>query len=99
MARENPTWGYTRLRGALRDLGSDLGRSTIPRILKEHGIEPARFEGEPCRGRPSSGHTGTPLQPLPSSRTPAAGHFWMSRTTLGSAMRCLTDFSIHGSAR
>ena len=46
MARENPTWGYTRLRGALRNLGSDLGRSTIQRILKEHGIEPA-----PLRGR------------------------------------------------
>jgi transposase len=41
MARENPTWGYTRLRGALRNLGSDLGRSTIQRILKEHGIQPA----------------------------------------------------------
>jgi putative transposase len=37
MARENPTWGYTRLRGALRNLGFDLGRSTIQRILKEHG--------------------------------------------------------------
>jgi putative transposase len=46
MARENPTWGYTRLRGALRNLGFDLGRSTIQRILKEHGIEPA-----PLRGR------------------------------------------------
>jgi hypothetical protein len=46
MARENPTWGYTRLRGALWNLGFDLGRSTIQRILKEHGIEPA-----PLRGR------------------------------------------------
>ena len=46
MARENPTWGYTRLRGALRNLGSDLGRSTIQRILKEHGIEPAPLRGK-----------------------------------------------------
>src|SRR5450432_597192 len=45
MARENPTWGYTRLRGALRNLGFDVGRSTIQRILKEHGIEPAPFRG------------------------------------------------------
>ncbi len=29
MARENPSWGYTRLRGALENLGFDLGRSTI----------------------------------------------------------------------
>jgi len=46
MARENPSWGYTRLRGALENLGFDLGRSTIQRILTEHGIEPA-----PLRGR------------------------------------------------
>jgi putative transposase len=46
MARENPSWGYTRLRGALNNLGFDLGRSTIQRILGQHGIEPA-----PLRGR------------------------------------------------
>jgi putative transposase len=46
MARENPSWGYTRLRGALENLGFDLGRSTIQRLLTEHGIEPA-----PLRGR------------------------------------------------
>jgi transposase InsO family protein len=46
MARENPSWGYTRLRGALDNLGFDLGRSTIQRILAENGIEPA-----PLRGR------------------------------------------------
>ena len=38
MARENPTWGYTRLRGALKNLGHELGRNTIKRILAEHGI-------------------------------------------------------------
>ena len=36
MARENPSWGYTRLRGALENLRTDLGRSTIQRILTEH---------------------------------------------------------------
>lgn len=46
MARENPTWGYTRLRGALKNVGFKLGRSTIARILKENGIDPA-----PTRGR------------------------------------------------
>ena len=52
MARENPSWGYTRLRGALANLGLHLGRSTIQRILKEHGIEPA-----PTRGRTLSWST------------------------------------------
>jgi len=46
MARENPTWGYTRLRGAIKNLGFDLGRSTIQRILKEHAIEPAPLRGK-----------------------------------------------------
>ena len=41
MAEENPRWGYTRLRGALRNVGYDVGRNTIKRILKDQGIEPA----------------------------------------------------------
>lgn len=38
MADENPTWGYTRIRGALKHLGPRVGRSTIARILKAQGI-------------------------------------------------------------
>jgi len=41
MAQENPSWGYTRIRGALRNLGHEIGRNTIKRILAGHGIEPA----------------------------------------------------------
>ena len=40
MAEENPTWGYTRIRGALKNLGHRVGRSTIAPILKAHGIPP-----------------------------------------------------------
>ena len=29
MARSNPTWGYTRIRGALFNLGYEIGRNTI----------------------------------------------------------------------
>ena len=41
MAKTNPKWGYTRIRGALSNLGHTVARSTIANILREHGIEPA----------------------------------------------------------
>ena len=42
MASSNPTWRYTRIRGALRSLGHDLGRSTLKRILADAGIPRVR---------------------------------------------------------
>ncbi len=41
MAEENPMWGYTRIQGALKNLGRQIERSTIGRILKAHGLSPA----------------------------------------------------------
>ncbi len=46
IAQDNPSWGYTRLRGALKNLGYELGRTTIKRILTEHGIAPAPERGK-----------------------------------------------------
>jgi putative transposase len=40
MARENRDWGYSRIEGALSNLGHKLGRTTIAEILKRNGIEP-----------------------------------------------------------
>ena len=41
LARENSRWGYTRIKGALSQLGHEVSRGTIANILKENGIEPA----------------------------------------------------------
>jgi transposase InsO family protein len=40
MAVENPTWGSTRIQGALKNVGYRVGRSTITRILKAAGVPP-----------------------------------------------------------
>jgi putative transposase len=40
MAGANPTWGYTRIQGALKNVGHRVGRSTIARMLKAAGVPP-----------------------------------------------------------
>jgi putative transposase len=49
MANENPRWGYTRIRVALSALGIFVGRSTIQRVLTDHGIELAPERGKHTR--------------------------------------------------
>jgi transposase InsO family protein len=41
MATENPSWGYTRIQGALKNVGHRVARSTIAAILKAEGIPPS----------------------------------------------------------
>jgi putative transposase len=41
MAKENPSWGYNRIQGALANLGYKVSDTAIGNILREHGIEPA----------------------------------------------------------
>jgi transposase InsO family protein len=45
MAAENDWWGYTRIQGALANLGHRISRGTVANILREHGIEPAPERG------------------------------------------------------
>ena len=42
MAGDNPSWGYTRIQGALKNLNHRVARSTIAKILREQGIPPSR---------------------------------------------------------
>ena len=41
MASNNPGWGYTRICGALYNLGHVIGRNTVKRILLDNGVDPA----------------------------------------------------------
>ena len=52
MARENSTWGYERLQGALANLGYMVSSSTVANILKCQG-----FETAPERGKRTSWRT------------------------------------------
>lgn len=45
-AVENPTWGYTKILGALENVGHQVARTTIANVLKENGIVPAPERGE-----------------------------------------------------
>ena len=41
LARENPTWGYVRMRGELFKLGHAVAASTIQLLLRRHHVPPA----------------------------------------------------------
>jgi hypothetical protein len=41
MARENRSWGYDRIVGALSNLGYGISDQTVGNILKRHGVPPA----------------------------------------------------------
>ena len=41
MARENPSWGYDRIAGAMKNLGHRISDQTVGNILKRNGIAPS----------------------------------------------------------
>ena len=39
-AKDNPTWGYDRIQGALANVGYRLTDTTVGNVIRQHGIEP-----------------------------------------------------------
>ena len=46
MAEDNPSWGYTRIVGALRNLGYTVSRGPVANVLEENGIDSAPLRGK-----------------------------------------------------
>ena len=86
MAKENPRWGDTRIRGAMKSLGHEIGRSPVERILRDRGIEAAPPRGE----RTSWG----PVLATHWEALAAADCFTVEVLTLGGLVRSFVFFVI-----
>ena len=54
LARDNSSWGYDRIAGALSNLGHKVSDQTVGNILRRHGIAPAPNRSRQRAGRNSS---------------------------------------------
>ena len=84
MAVEHPQWGDTRIRGALSNLGHEIARTTVTRIMHDHGIGPApersrrmRLEDVPA-GALGGPHGAAICSPSRCSRWPGSSGTWSS---------------------
>jgi transposase InsO family protein len=51
MARDNPLWGYRRIHGELVGVGHSMAASTVWKILKDAGLDPAPRRSGPTWGQ------------------------------------------------
>lgn len=64
MANDNPSWGYTRIRGALRNIGHATPSSAF---CTKRGLLPRPSGASVCRGAPFFVRIGAPSPPWTSS--------------------------------
>ncbi len=68
LAKENPSWGYSKIHGELLKLGHDIGRSTVRDIIKRQQVPPAPERGMVAVGVPFSAITGSRCLPATTLR-------------------------------
>jgi putative transposase len=93
IARENPRFGYTRIRDVLGNLGHSIGRNTVKRILLEHGLEPS-----PERKKKTSWQTFIKAH-MDAGTIAAADFFTVEVLTLGGIVRYHVLFFMHLATR
>ena len=78
MARENPRWGYSRIQGALENLGHRVSRTTVANLLKQNGIDPApkRRRGMSWKTVPLRGTRAAHLRGSRPSGESSCGWSW-----------------------
>jgi transposase len=91
MARENPSWGYDRIEGALANLGHTISDTTVGNILRDHGIEPA-----PERKRQTAWQGGQdrPSNDLDRGNLEPGGTRWRCRSMFGPCGRRSGDVPV-----